>query len=181
MAVYLPQSLLDISKSVYLEIDLTKLTKRQLNNIRKNVERGVMHKWSKSATNIITKYLMLKHHAPHITINSWRLTWENIEKDNTVFDLLTEQVALSKLVKADDGYHRDYRKESFDQIAEACEKRHRYDSLYIYHLEPECVKKLRKEVKVDISKDNGIWEEMEAIVTGQQESIKFDVNELRDL
>lgn len=110
MGVHVPESLLRVSKSLKLEVQMNSLTDRQIKNIVKQVRAGFVPMWANSATAHIARHIVDKFELPCIKWSSYNIKLNNIPEDHPIFEAIINAGAISKLELTDDqrAWHTSY-------------------------------------------------------------------------
>ena len=180
MAVFIPSTLLNIAKDVNIELDLNKLSDRQLKNIQNAVKRGVVSHWSRAATAIIARYLLTTYNAPQIKFSTWRFTWEGLTKDNPLFDELVSAASLRKLEIGSEGPH-DYARTYTNDVITVAELRRPYDSIYVHYLHSADVARMIKTADAKVDPNNPVFDRLKDIVERKETTLKIGVEEWNKL
>lgn len=178
MAVFIPSTLLNIAKDVYVELDLNKLSDRQMKNIEDAVKRGVVSHWSRAATAIIARYLLNTYNAPQIKFSSWRFTWERLSKDNELFEQLTAAASLRKL---EDSADPEWVRRVANEIIETAEHRNRYDSIYVHYLNHADIARMIKTADAKVDPNSPMFDRLKDIVERKETTLKIGVDEWNKL
>ena len=179
MAVFIPSTLLNIAKDVHVELDLNKLSDRQMKNIERAVKRGVVSHWSRAATAIIARYLLTTYNAPQIKVSGWRFTWEGLTKDNPLFDELIATATLRKL-EVSEGPH-NYARTYTQEVIDNAEKRMSYDSIYVHYLHSADVARMVKTADAKVDPNSPMFDRLKDIVERKETTLKIGVEEWNKL
>lgn len=180
MAVFIPSTLLDIAKDVHVELDLNKLSDKQMKNIERAVKRGVVSHWSRAATAIIARYLLNTYNAPQIKYSTWRFTWEKLKQDNSLFDELVASASLRKLEVGDNGPY-DYAKTYTQDVITIAELRRPYDSIYVHCLHSAEVARMIKTADAKVDPNSPMFDRLKDIVERKETTLKIGVDEWNKL
>lgn len=111
MSINVPQSLLNVSKGVKLEIDMHKFTDKQLKNIGKYVKTLKVPNTT-SATAKIAKGLVDYLKIPHFLINGNYIEWHYIPHEHPIFEKMLGVISVALIAPEQHWYYTDRLRES---------------------------------------------------------------------
>jgi hypothetical protein len=106
MSINVPQSLLNVSNGVKLEINMNKFTDKQLKNIGKYVKTLKLPN-TNSATAKIAKGLVDFLKIPHFLTNGNYIEWHHIPYDHPIFEKLYGALSVSLLMPDQHWWYAD--------------------------------------------------------------------------
>lgn len=127
MSINVPQSLLNVSNGVKLEINLSKFTDKQLKNIGKYVKTLKIPN-TNSATAKIAKGLVDYLKIPHFLSNGHYLEWHYIPHEHPVFEKMYGAISVALLMPDQHWWHADRLRET----KRAIENKHTIGSINMW-------------------------------------------------
>lgn len=111
MSINVPQSLLNVSNGVKLEIDMSKFSDKQLKNIGKYVKTLKLPN-TNSATAKIAKGLVDYLRIPHFLTNGNYIEWHHIPHEHPIFDKLIGAISVALLMPEQHWWYSDRLRET---------------------------------------------------------------------
>lgn len=179
MAVFIPSTLLNIAKDVHVELDLNKLSDRQLKNIERSVKRGVVSQLSRTATAIIARYLLNTYDAPQIKHSSYRIMWDDLKKDNPLFDELIKAASLRKLELNPE--EASWVSRYMEELINTAEQRRGWDIVPVHHLNNQDINRIIKTADAKVDPNSPVFDRLKDIVERKETTLKIGVEEWNKL
>lgn len=127
MSINVPQSLLNVSNGVKLEIDMSKFSDKQLKNIGKYVKTLKIPN-TNSATAKIAKGLVDYLKIPHFLTSGNHVEWHYIPHEHPIFEKLIGAISVALLMPEQHWWYSDRLKETKRGI----ENKHKIGSINMW-------------------------------------------------
>jgi hypothetical protein len=111
MSINVPQSLLNVSNGVKLEVNMSKFTDKQLKNIGKYVKTLNIPNTT-SATAKIAKGLVDFLQIPHFVTSSRHIEWHHIPHSHPIFERMIGAISVALLTPEQHWYYSDRLKDT---------------------------------------------------------------------
>jgi hypothetical protein len=111
MSINVPQSLLNVSNGVKLEVNMSKFSDKQLKNIGKYVKTLKIPNTT-SATAKIAKGLVEFLKIPHFVTSSRHIEWHHIPHSHPIFEKMIGAISVALLTPEQHWYYSDRLKET---------------------------------------------------------------------
>jgi len=111
MSINVPQSLLNVSKGVKLEVDMSKFSDKQLKNIGKYVKTLKLPN-TNSATAKIAKGLVDYLKIPHFLTSGNHVEWHHIPHEHPIFEKIIGAISVALLMPEQHWWYADRLKET---------------------------------------------------------------------
>lgn len=127
MSINVPQSLLNVSNGVKLEIDMSKFSDKQLKNIGKYVKTLKIPN-TNSATAKIAKGLVDYLRIPHFLTSGNHIEWHHIPHEHPIFEKIIGAISVALLMPEQHWWYSDRLRET----QRAIENKHAIGSINMW-------------------------------------------------
>ena len=127
MSINVPQSLLNVSNGVKLEVNMSKFSDKQLKNIGKYVKTLKIPNTT-SATAKIAKGIVSYLKIPHFLINGYHLEWHYIPHNHPIFEKMLGTISVALIAPEQHWYYSDRLKDT----KRAIENKHAIGNLSLW-------------------------------------------------
>jgi len=143
MSYNVPESLLRVSKSLTLMMDVSVLTDKQIKNIVKYVTNGALPNGN-SATATIARTVIKKYKLAHFKYDNYGVSWFGIPPDVPFFDTIKKYASLAKLDPELKGWYAN----ANDDLIRYGDQKPSEGSASYYCVGDDMKKHVRKEFKI---------------------------------